>query len=207
MPYDNRTRAAAARATRAAVLAAAHRSFLANGYAGTTIRGVAEAAGVSPETIYKRFGGKAGLLKDVYDVAMAGDDEPISIADRPQAIAVREARTPAEAARAYAALAGWLTARAGALTSVVLSARGSDPDLDAFVRTIDAERLAGTTFWVTAWDERGWLRAGLDRDQARDLVWTLISPAVWSLLTERGWTIARYEQWLGDTLSATVLAT
>ena len=205
MPYDNRSRAEAARVTRSAVLAAAHTSFLTVGYAGTTIRGVAEAAGVSQETVYKRFGGKARLLKDVYDVAMAGDEDPVPIAARPQALAVRAATTPAEAARAYAALARWLTVRAGDLMRVVSSSRGADPDLEAFMRTVDAERLTGTTAVVTAWAERGWLRPELDRDRARDLVWTLNSPAVWVLLTERGWSADDYEQWMSDTLRATVL--
>ncbi|GAA0234716.1 helix-turn-helix domain-containing protein [Cryptosporangium japonicum] len=206
MPYDNRTRAAAARATRAAVLAAARESFLANGYAGTTIRAVAGAAGVSQETVYKRFGGKAGLLKDVYDVAMAGDDEPVPIAGRPQSLAVHRAVTPRETTRAYAALARWLMERAGAVLRVVVPARGSDPELDAFVRTIDGERLIGTRMAVTAWDEHGWLRPGLGRDRAIDTVWTLNSPAVWLLLDERGWTGEDYERWLRETLDATVLS-
>ncbi|MFI5953043.1 TetR/AcrR family transcriptional regulator [Cryptosporangium sp. NPDC051539] len=203
MAYDNRSRAAAARATRAAVLAAAHESFLTVGYSGTTIRGVAEAAGVSQETVYKRFSGKAGLLKDVYDVAMAGDDDPVPIAERPQFRAVRDATTPAEVARAYAAYARLLTGRAGPLMQVVSSARGVDPDLDAFMRTVDGERLIGATMAVTAWSERGWLRC--EPDRARDLVWTLISPAVWGLLTDRGWSLDDYEGWLRDSLAAMVL--
>ncbi|SHN46935.1 TetR/AcrR family transcriptional regulator [Cryptosporangium aurantiacum] len=206
MPYDNRGRAAAAHRTRSAILAAARDSFLESGYAGTTIRAVAEAAGVSQETVYKRFGNKARLLKDVYDVAMAGDEEPVPIAARPQALAVRNAAGPAEAARAYAALSAWLVSRAGDLMRVVSSARGSDPDLDAFMTTVDAERLTGTTMATTAWDERGWLRPGLDRDRARDLVWTLNSPAVWMLLTERGWTNEEYEAWMAGALAALVLA-
>lgn len=203
MAYDNRSRAAAAQSTRAAVLKAAHDSFLKVGYAGTTIRAVAEAAGTSQETVYKRFGGKAGLLKDVYDVTMAGDDDPVPIAERPQFQAIAAATTAAEVARAYAAYARLLTGRAGELMRVVLSARGADADLDAFVRTVDGERLIGATMAVTNWAEKGWLRG--DPDRARDLVWTLISPAVWNLLSERGWSLDQYEEWLRESLAATVL--
>jgi len=39
---------------------------------------------VSPETIYKTFGSKTALIKDVYDVSLAGDDNPRALADRPR---------------------------------------------------------------------------------------------------------------------------
>jgi AcrR family transcriptional regulator len=205
MAYDNSSRAAAARATRTRVLAAARDAFLTGGYAGTTIRGVAEAAGVSQETVYKRFGNKAGLLKDVYDVAMAGDEDPVPGGERPEALALRASSGPAEAAAAYGRFAGSLAGRAGPLMRIVLSARGSDPDLDAFVATVDAERLTGATFAVRDWAGRGWLRPGLDPDRARDELWTLNSPAVWLLLGERGWSGADYESWLAGSLLSRIL--
>lgn len=205
MPYDNSARAASARATRARVLAAAHELFSRHGYAGTTIKAVADAAGASSETIYKRFGSKARLLKGVYDVAMAGDDEPVSVADRPQFVAVRDAPGPAAAAVAYAAHARALNERAGDLMRLVLHARGSDPDLDDFVSTVDAERLAGASMAVQQWARHGWLRPGLEPERARDLVWTLNAPAVWLLLAERGWAGEEYAAWLADALTSMVL--
>lgn len=203
--YDNRSRTAAANQTRRRVLAAAHDAFLTQGYAGTTIRAVATAAGVSQETVYKRFDGKAGLLKAVYDVTLAGDDEPVSMADRPQAQAVRAAKSAREAAGAYAAMAGALASRTGPLLDVVLNARGSDPELEAFAATIDTERLTGATMVTRHWSDLGLLRAELTVEQARDVVWTLISPAVNSLLRQRGWSRSQYEAWLSRTLLATVL--
>jgi hypothetical protein len=59
--YNNSARQARAQQTRRAVLIAAALAFLEHGYAGTTIRGVAEAAGVSPETVYKTFRNKVTL--------------------------------------------------------------------------------------------------------------------------------------------------
>ena len=46
-------------------------------------------AGVSPESIYQGFGSKAGLAKAVFDTALAGDDEPVPIAERPAQVTVR----------------------------------------------------------------------------------------------------------------------
>lgn len=205
MAYDGTRRAAAARATRLAVLEAARALLLRHGYAGTTVRAVAEAAGVSQETVYKRFRGKAGLLKAVHDVAMAGDDDPVAVADRPGVAAVRAAPDPEAAARAYAALAAEVAGRSGDLLRLALSARGTDPDLDAFVRQVDAERLAGATAATTAWHGRGWLRPGLTPERARDLLWTLNAPAVHALLVDRGWDAAGYASWVEDGLLALVL--
>jgi AcrR family transcriptional regulator len=205
MAYDNTARARAARDTRAQVVTAARDLLLARGYGGTTIRAVATAAGVSPETVYKAFGGKAGLLKAVYDVTLAGDDELVPMRDRPQFQALHAARDPAGAAAAYAAIAGTIGARAGPLLSIVLSASGSDPDLAAFAETIGAERLAGARMVAGAWERQGWLRTGLTTERAADIVWTLISPPVHALLASRGWDTAAYQAWLAATLLATVL--
>src|SRR3954453_3787648 len=80
--YDSSRRQAQARQSRARVLAAARRRFLDEGYAATALPAVAAAAGVSVESIYKAFRNKAGVLKAVIDVALAGDDEPVAIIDR-----------------------------------------------------------------------------------------------------------------------------
>ncbi|CAI7978799.1 TetR/AcrR family transcriptional regulator [Frankia sp. Hr75.2] len=203
--YDNRSRQVAAGQTRQRVLAAARESFLTHGYAGTTIRAVAAAAGVSQETVYKRFEGKAGLLKAVYDVTLAGDDEPISFADRPEAQAMRAADGARDSARAYAAMAGAVAGRIGQLLDIVLNTRGGDPELEAFAATIDRERLLGATAAVSHWSSVGLLRDDLSVDAARDVVWTLISPAVDSMLRQRGWSRTDYQEWLARTLLATVL--
>lgn len=48
--------------TREAILAAARESFGSAGYSGTTIRGVARAAGVDPALVHHFFGSKEGLF-------------------------------------------------------------------------------------------------------------------------------------------------
>src|ERR1700730_6978515 len=61
-----------------------------------TVRAVAEQAGVSPKTVYKAFGGKEGLMKALWDVTLAGDDQPVAIADRPQMQEEGSAADPAQ---------------------------------------------------------------------------------------------------------------
>lgn len=205
MAYDNRTRERRAQETRRRVLAAASDAFVAHGFAATTIRGVATAAGVSPETVYKRFGSKAGLLKAVYDITLAGDDEPVTIAERPEFVAVATAPDAGSAVRAYAALCGWLSTRTGPLLRVALTSRSGDADLEEFAATIAQERLAGARMTIGAWHDRGWLRPGLGRERAVDLLWTFNSPAVYLMLDERGWTREAYEEWLVEVMLASLV--
>jgi AcrR family transcriptional regulator len=197
MAYDNRQRQEAARTTRARIIEAAKAGFLAHGFGGTTIRQFAEDAGVSQETIYKTFGGKAALLKSVYDVTLAGDDEDIPLAGRPEAIAVRDAPSPAAAAASYAELAQLISRRIDPLLRVLLGARDTDRALAEFARTIDEERHVGTSFYVRQWERNGWLRDDITVDQAIDTVWALNSPQPRWLLLDHGWSDEQYTRWLG----------
>jgi len=51
---------------------------------------------MSVQTVYNTVGGKAAVLKAVYDVMVAGDDEPIPIMQRPTVQAMRAATDPAD---------------------------------------------------------------------------------------------------------------
>src|SRR5690349_16609626 len=88
--YDATRRREQARQTRAAVLRSARDRFLGDGYAATTIGQIAGDAGVSVETVYKAFANKAGLLKAVFDVSVAGDDEPVAMDQRDVIQAIAE---------------------------------------------------------------------------------------------------------------------
>ncbi len=197
--YDNTGRAEQARATRRRVLDAARDLIVERGPAAITMRDIAARARVSPETLYKTFGTKAALVKDVYDVTLAGDDEDVSMAERPEHRAIRAATDPREKLALYAALARALSDRVGPLLSKLqAAAQSGDPDMRDIVATTDAERLAGATYFV----ETGWLRPGLDPDRARDIVWTLNSPQLYQMLVgERGWSPEEYEHWLAKALT------
>src|SRR5437667_10340968 len=82
-PYNSALRAAQARATRRAIVDAAARLFTERGYGATTIDAIAEAAGVSRKTVFTSVGGKTEALKLAIDWAIAGDDEPVPIPERP----------------------------------------------------------------------------------------------------------------------------
>ena len=82
--YHSPRREEQAKATRAAILNAAHELFLANGYAETSIDAIADRARVSRQTVYDSVGDKASLLYAVGErVVMSQDDVgPITESDR-----------------------------------------------------------------------------------------------------------------------------
>jgi AcrR family transcriptional regulator len=198
VPYDNRQRQETSRATRSRIMDAAKSSFIARGFGATTIRQIADDAEVSQETIYKTFGGKAALLKAVYDVSLAGDDDPIPLAGRPEAIAVHDAQNPAEAASAYAELAQLISSRIDPLLRVLLGSRDTDKALSEFASTIEKERHIGSTFFVQQWATKGWLRDDITLQYAIDTVWALNSPQPRWLLLDHGWSEEQYTRWLGS---------
>lgn len=92
--YRSPKRQEQARRTRCQILDAASEQFRAFGYAGTTMNGIATAAGVSVPTVEVIFSTKASLLKEEgdIDVAIAGDDEPIPILERPWVTQIQATR-------------------------------------------------------------------------------------------------------------------
>ena len=88
--YDASRRREQARERRRAVVLVARELFERDGFRATTIAAIAAHAGVSAESIYKGFGSKAAVAKAVFDVAIAGDDEPVPVAARPAAQAMRD---------------------------------------------------------------------------------------------------------------------
>jgi AcrR family transcriptional regulator len=200
--YDGAVRLAKTRRTRVRILDCARELFLDVGYVGTTLDAVAARAEVSPQTVYNLVGSKATLFKTVYDVTLAGDDEPIPLVGRPEYKRVFDAATVDEALDAYATVAKLLWTRVGPLVRVALAqAAAGDRDLRAFVETIETERATGTLYVVRYFADRFGLRAGLTVEEGADIVWTLTGPDIVDrLVVRRGWSLSRYQEWLVDTV-------
>lgn len=75
-------------------------------------KAVAAEAGVARPTVFAAFGSKAALLRQVLDQALAGDDEPVPVAQRPWFQPVWDATAPPEVVDAYAAVCTLIGARA-----------------------------------------------------------------------------------------------
>ena len=203
-PYDASSRQEQARASRRHVLATATRMFLERGYSDTTVPAVARAAGVSPQNVYKAFGNKPGLLKAVFDVAMAGDDEPLAMMQREALTRVREEPDPSEKLRLYGRFVADTAPRHTPIQLLARAAAATDPEAAAIWDQLCAERLHGMTLFARGLAEH--LRDDVTVDDARDLLWTHNSPELYDLLVNaRGWSPERFGQWLSASLIAALL--
>ena len=203
-PYDASSRQEQARASRRHVLATATRMFLERGYSDTTVPAVARAAGVSAQTVYKAFGNKPGLLKAVFDVAMAGDDDPLAMMQREALTRVREEPDPREKLRRYGRFVAETAPRHTPIQLLAHAAAATDPEAAAIWDQLCAERLHGMTLFARGLAEH--LRDDVTVDDARDLLWIHNSPELYDLLVNaRGWSPERFGQWLSASLIAALL--
>jgi AcrR family transcriptional regulator len=205
-PVNFPLRTAKAAGTRAAVLGAAHRLFLEQGYAATTAQQIAESAGVSRATVFNSVGGKAALLRACYDVATVGDDEPVPLPQRAGLLAVRAAEDPAMAVALYVKVVTEVAGRLSGIYEVFRAAATNDAEIRASWEQVQAERLGGSHGFVRILSGKGPLRRGLDRKEAGDVVWAYIDASLYHrLVVERGWPPRRFQRWLTRQLTSYLL--
>lgn len=205
--YESPLRREQAVATRARILAAAAPLFEAQGYEATSMRQVAAEAGVSLRTVYGAFASKAGLLRALWNVRLRGDDEDRPVGERDWYREVLEEPDPARRLRLNARNSRAVKERVAGVMAVVEAAAASDPGVRELWERIQAEFHANQAEIVRGLRRDAALRPGLDEAEAADALWALNGLPLYRLLVgERGWTPQRYEEWLGDTFCATLLA-
>jgi AcrR family transcriptional regulator len=205
--YASQVRDEQARRTRRAIVTAAHDLFLAQGYAATTIDGIADAAHVSRRTVFNSVGGKPALLKLALDWAFVGDDEPVALADRPAVKAIVAETDPRKALMLWVQTANEIAARIAPLGGVLTAAADVDPAAAELLATADRNRLVGATMFVKYLASLdGGLPAGLTQQRAAELCWALTDGHLYRLLVaQRGWSTADLNRWLYSSLAAVLL--
>jgi AcrR family transcriptional regulator len=185
-----------ARRTRQRVVAAATATFLARGYAGTTMRAVATAAGVSVPTLEQQFGTKARLLKAAIDTAIAGDDDEVPVLDRVWADKGRAADDVDEFLSIVADTIAPAQSRSAGLVLAVFEAAATDPAIAELSTAMISQRTSTAGWIIDQLAAKAPLRNDLDRDDAVDTLWILMDPAVFDrLVRQRGWSLERYQRW------------
>lgn len=194
-------RDARTRATEARILRAASELFVTRGWSGTTVTDVATAADVAERTVYVRFGTKGALLRRAIDVAVAGDDEPVPVRERPWFQTALTAATLDERIDSYAAGAAALMKRAAPLIAVALQAVGDDSILaDAASAGHAGTRDDLQRLWRQA-EADGLIPGHVNVPWFLDTIAVIGQADVYLLGHEVvGWTPRRYEQWLQTTL-------
>jgi AcrR family transcriptional regulator len=199
--YDASRRREAAGRTRDRMLDAARRRFAEHGYPATTVDGIAEEAGVSPQTFYTAFGSKRGVLFALLDNMPAAAD--------PARLAADLASAP-DAVRQLAVLVDFrLRLYAGSLDvlTAVRAASAQDPDVAAVWKEGEDRRRRNQQKLLSSWHARGALRPGITRRRADDVLWALTGPDVYRLFAvELRWSRETLRDWLVGVIARELFA-
>jgi len=168
------------RETRVAILDAALDLFARQGFAGTSVRQIARAVGITEAGIYAHFAGKRAL----YDALLAAGGPAVILglldagADPEQLAEDLAGADPAVVLRGLArrAMAAWDEPRARRLLSVLirdgaLDAAGQEGSAGLVVAIAQVQRRLAPVF--ERWIDSGAIRAGVAPDH---LVWELFGP-------------------------------
>ena len=204
--YDASRRQQQAAQTRRRVLAAAERLLRAKGYADTSMPEIAAAADVSVQLVYKAYANKAALLKAVFDVSVADDDEPVPMSERDVIGAIR---AEPDAARKITMYVRHLAAGADRHMPLQLLARDAahaDRAAADVWNRMRQETLTAMTYFAQDLFATGQVRPSLTLDEVRDVLWVYHSPECYELLVlARGWPAERYREFLTSAMIAAVL--
>ena len=201
--YDATARQEQARARRTAALDAAERLFLSGGYLGTSPEDIASAAGVSVATVYKTYGGKPGLLRELCARALRGAG-PVPAEQRSDAL--RDASTARELIDGWGRLQVEVAPRVAPLLMVLTEAAHRDPEAAKLRADIEDRRLSRMAENAEALLRLTGVRSDLTQDEMRDLLWLATAPELYDLLVvRRGWSVARYGEHVTRMLLASLL--
>jgi len=201
--YHSPLRREQAARTRQRILDAAGDLFIQQGYGTTSVRQIADAAQVAPDTVYATLGSKARLLTALLDIRLAPGGQA-SVLDRPEMQALRQERDPQRLLRLFARDYAAMSERVRPMSEVLRTAKAVEPEMAAVREEMEAHRyqyMRTIVRWLT---ERATLR--VPEDRAAHIIWALASPDVGRMLCDvQGWTTTEYAAWLGETLTATLL--
>jgi AcrR family transcriptional regulator len=202
----SQTRRDRARQTRRTILQAAYGEFCASGYLGTTMAAIASRAGVAVQTVYFVFHTKAELLSSTFDFAVLGDDEPTPPENTEWYRALATDSDPRRAMRGFISGTSTILCRAAPLAEVVRTAAASDPDVALVQSQHERLRAEGYGHAVRMLADRGALRAGIDVDEATDVLLTLAGPDTYlAFARDRGWSHDQFVTWAGAALTELLL--
>ena len=202
--YSSPVRDEQATRTRARILDAASELFLERGYAQTTMKDIADLAGVARDTVHAVFGNKARVLTALIDLRLVPDNSVANVTERSDAVAIKDEVDQHKQIELFATFITSISTQLRPTFEILRTASAVEPDMAKVFAEMDRFRLQNMhTYakWIAA---RGRLRVSTRR--AGEIIWTLASPDVARMLCdELGWTQAQHARWLADTLTRALL--
>jgi|tagenome__1003787_1003787.scaffolds.fasta_scaffold20724606_2 AcrR family transcriptional regulator len=204
--YHAPRREAAAARTREAIVRAAKQLFEERGWAATTVRSIAHAAGVSPKTVEADFATKAALLEAAVAYAIRGDLDPQPVAQREAITQVEQAPDAATMLTLHAAHLRRVHERSAHIARAVEQAAAADPIAADRWQEMNRNRSAAISRATETLLEKPGCKPGLTRQDVRASFWIALDWATYRTLTEQArLTPDQYEAWLRRYYAATFL--
>jgi AcrR family transcriptional regulator len=189
-----------AQLTRDEILGAARRLFAERGYTRTSVRDIAEAAGVSAQTVYDSIGTKQALVARLNDLI----DAEAGIG----ALAGAAARSsdPREVAATSARVTRSILERCGDIVHALVTGAAAEPDLAVALAEGQRRHVAGAAMIVGRLRAMDALDDSISDETAIDTL-AAISDAQFALLLRDsyGWSLNRIETWIATTSRALLL--
>ena len=195
--YDASGRRAAAEKNRRAIAESARKLFLRLGYSATTMAAIAEAAGVSHETVYASLGPKPVVFRHLVETSLSGTDEPIPPLERDYARRVMDEQNPGRLIDIYASAMRETQERLAPLFDVLMNGAKTSPELASYHGELLKRRAHYTRLIAGHLAEIGGLRADVPIGVAADVLFAFNSSEFFLLFVrDRGWPPQFFERWL-----------
>ena len=198
--YFSEARRAGAESTKQRILGAAKELFSREGFEKTTIGGVAELAEVSAASIYALYKSKEGLLRALmHSISFGAEFQTL----------INKALTnpdPIECLRMVAGIARTVYEAEKAEMEFFRGAAVLSPNLKNFEKETENLRYKGQEAVVRRLFDEKVVSAEISVAEARDILWSLTSRDIFRMLViERKWSAKKYEKWLADTLTKSLI--
>jgi AcrR family transcriptional regulator len=181
-----------AQLTRDEILGAARRLFAERGYARTSVRDIAKAAGVSAQTVYDSIGSKQALVSSLNDLI----DAEAGIAALARAAA--ESQDPREVAATNARITRSILEHCGDIIHALITGAAAEPELAAVLAEGQRRHVEGAGRVVAVL--RGLHALGpIDPGNAGETLAAITDIRFALVLQEDyGWSLDRLEGWMAD---------
>ena len=195
-----RLRERQAQLTRDEILKSARRLFAERGYSRTSVRDVAEAAGVSPQTVYDSIGSKQALVARLNDLI----DAEAGIG----AIAGAAARSndPQQLAALAARVTRSILENCGDIIHALVTGAAAEPALEAALDEGHRRHVQGAETVVGLLQKMDILVTSLDTETAVGTLAAITDFRFALLLRDTyGWSMDRIEAWMTETSKSLLL--
>lgn len=193
-------RARQAGETRRRIAEAAKLLLASKGYAGSTIEAIAARAAVAPQTVYAIFGSKRGILAEIIRTAAYGSRYR-SLVRKSMA-----SRDPELRLVLASKIATGIHESEQSVFELLRGAGVVAPELASLERQREMDRFNNQISVIRVMVASGRLRKGLTRASAQEVLWALTGRDLYRMLVvQRGWSPARYQKWLAQTLIGALL--